>query len=390
MTQTNEENTPKPSKKKSPESGSAASKTAKPEKGDKGDKGDKKALAGYAHTFANWEVVPVEPGPIEIDPKKLLVIFDVRATLQSITDFVPQCVGGILQPVRITKVKYLGENADLPVSPEPKTLLSLKKGAEYYVLVYGRRRVRAALQLGFQTIKAELATYTRCLDMVPDAYIENEARTPAGQYDRAVTIKQLRDAGMLHDEITSSLKFKPGIVSQSLGVFECGEATQKLFAAGSLTLIHIRALRPMKDHDAQGVLATRAAERGWSEDQIKEAVKQYNARQEAAAEGAQTPGGAPKVKRVVDYDKAEILFAGQDKLRPALNFFATKVKQVRAKAIDENDVEARVRHAKKLGHQEGILEGLQMSAGLKEIPAAALMAEEPEAPAADAAADPAK
>jgi hypothetical protein len=55
--------------------------------------------------FQNWELVPVEDGPVEIDPARLLVVFDVRTTPQPIDDFLKSCVGGINSPPKITKMK---------------------------------------------------------------------------------------------------------------------------------------------------------------------------------------------------------------------------------------------------------------------------------------------
>lgn len=353
------------------------SKPAKDKSGASKSAASSKTLAGYAAIFQHWEPVPVEDGPVEVKPGDLLAIFDVRTTAQPIDDFVKQCAGGINTPVKITKMKYLGPDGEQAVSPDPKGRVSLKSGTEYFVLVYGRRRTRAALKLGFKVLKAELKSYKSWQGMLDDAYIENDARTDMTTMDRAAHIKNLRDGGMLQDQIAEQIKMSAGLVSQYLGVFELPEPVQKMIGNGEITVTSVRILRPLKDQDPDAVtaLAARSVEKGWTEDEFKEAVAAFLAKRGGSGDDGKKGKKGKKVSRVVDFDKAEVSFVGASRIRLALNFYATRAKMLRAKEVPE-DPQSQIRHARKLGREEGILEGLQQAAKLKDIPGAAFVAEE--------------
>jgi ParB/RepB/Spo0J family partition protein len=379
MTTTQETKTTQTSE---PEKDSKLGKDSKPTQGKKKPDGSKsvasaKTLAGYAAVFQYWVPVPVEDGPVEIDPAKLLVVFDVRTTVQPIDDFVKLCQGGINTPPKITKMRYLGPDGEAPVSPDPKVRVALKHGAEYFVLTYGRRRTRASLKLGFKLIKAELKSYKTWQAMVHDAFLENDARTDMTTWDRASHVKNLRDGGLLQDQIAEELRMSTGSVSQYLGVFELPEPVQKMIGNNELSVTAVRILRPLKDYPADDViaLAQRAVAKGWTEDELKEAVAAFTSRREPDGDGTSKRGKTKKVSRVVDYDKAEVTFVGVSKIRPALNFYATRVKMLRAKEVAE-DPQAQIRHARKLAKEEGILEGLLQATKIHEIPAAAFVVEE--------------
>lgn len=341
------------------------------------------APAGYANNFKDWEPVPVEAeGPAMLAPNQLLSIFDVRRTLQPIEDFLPKCKGGIQSSVKATTMKFLGADGDYAVSPDPKARVTLKHGTVYNVLVFGRRRSWAALKLGFAEIPADFKTYKSWEDMVDDAYTENDARADMSTWDRATHAKNCRDSGMLQDQIAAKMGIGAGSVSQYLGVFDLPEAIQKMISSGALTVTSVRILRPLKEYDADAIvaLAQRAVEREWTEDEFKEAVASFIEKQEATGDGDAKKGKkAKKVSRSVDYDTAAIATPGVKKGRAALNFYATRVKMLRAKDVPE-DAASQLRHARKLAKEEGILEGMRQAFGIDEIPPAAFVDDEDDAP----------
>lgn len=336
-----------------------------------------KGNAGYAAVFAQWEFVPTEEGPIKIDPAKLIVIFDVRTTAQPIDEFVKQCTGGINTPVKIMLMKYLGPDGDYLVSPDPKTRVALKRGETYYVIDYGRRRTRASLKLGFKEIPAEIKNYKTWQEAVADAYVENNARTDMTTWDRASHIKNLRDGGRTQDAIAEELKLASGTISQYLGVFDLPEPVQKMIGNDELSVTAVRILRPLRAYDADEVtaFAQRAVDKGWNEKELQEAAKLFV--EKHATEGPAQGKKAKKVSRVVDYDTAAVSFLSVKKIRPLLNFAATKLKMVRSKVVDETP-EAQAKHAKKVGKAEGYLEGLMAASGLKDAPPEAFVVEEEE------------
>lgn len=345
----------KPGRKKSDASASGASDIAK---------------AGYAAVFENWELVPEEEGPVDIDPSKLLVIFDVRSSVQDMDEFVKKCAGGIESPVKITKMRYMGENASLAVSPDPKVRVNVKKGEDYYVLVFGRRRSRAGIMLKFKTIPATLKNYKSWGEMVEAAYIENDARADMTPYDSAVVVKNLRDGGLLQDEIAQRVHWSPGKVSQYLGIFDLAEPVLKLVRDGLLTVTSARLLRPIKDQDAQVLIANRAVEKAYDEDQLKEAVKTYQAKQAAKAEaaGSDDKSKPARVAKQHGYDKAAIKHPPVADARKVLNWIDTRIKTMRARDADPA----------KIAFEKGRLRGHEEAAGLKELPKAALVEEEVE------------
>jgi ParB/RepB/Spo0J family partition protein len=352
-----------------------AKKAATPKKGAKSDVASSSAaLAGYAAVFKQWEPVPCDPGPVTVTPGKLIALFDVRSHLQPIDEFVKQCAGGINTPIQVTKMKYLGETGEQNVHPDGKTRVLLTHGETYTVIVYGRRRTRAGLKLNFKTLDATLKSYKDWQSMVADAYVENDGRADMTQWDRTCHIKNLSDGGMLQDDIALAVqpRISAGSISQYLGVFDMPETVIKLFQNEQLGVSHIRALRPLrKQVDAVTALATRAADKGWTEDQTKEAVKSFNERQAATPPSGDepAPGKGKKVTRSKGFSDAQLTLVKVADARKTLNWLDTQIKKLRAKETPDP-----VKVARALGK----MEGFQMATGLKETPAAALVEDEPE------------
>lgn len=362
------EETEKKGKKTKGETAETPSKQGR-KKSDASASGASDAKAGYAAVFENWVNVPDEEGPVDVDPTKLLVIFDVRSNVQDMDEFVKKCAGGIETPVKVTKMRYMGETGSLPVSADPKVRVNVKHGEDYYVLVFGRRRTRAAITLKFKTISAVLKNYESWSGMVEAAYVENDARAEMTSYDSAVVVKNLRDGGLLQDEIAARLHWSPGRVSQYLGIWELAEPVLKLVRDGLLTVTAARILRPIKDQEAQTLLANRAVEKGYDEDTLKEAVKNYQAKQAARAEAGEAGAEKGKPARVAKqhgYDKAPIKHPPVADARKVLNWIDTRIKTMRAREAAPE----------KIAFEKGRLRGHEEAAGLKELPAAALIEEE--------------
>lgn len=382
-TESKSEKTEKPEPKKktdgeSPKSASKATKSAASKSADSG-----KPVAGYGLLMRDWVPVPCEDGPVEVDPSKLLCIFDVRTEIQPIDEFVKTCATGIETPIKCTRMRYVGPDGDFAVNPDPKARVTLKSNSEYTVIVYGRRRTRAAIKLGFKTIRADLKAYKQWSDMLRDAYNENEARAAMTTTDRAHHIKNLKDGGLKQEDIATQLNLSAGLISQYLGLFDLPEAIQKMVGKGEITVTWVRMIRPLinYDHDEITALAARAVEKGWTEKEFKEAIAAFVARKEQTAEGKKGKGKGKKVARVTDFDSAEIKPPGVKTFRPLLTFVATKVKIERAKQVDETKPEDVLKHAKKVAHMEGWLKGLRQGAGLEAPPDAAFVTDEEEASA---------
>lgn len=355
-------------KEKAPKEPKVKASAAKP------DGASESTLAGYAAVFKDWEPIPTEEGPVTINPAKIIAIFDVRSHIKPIGELLVQCAGGIKTPIGITQMRYVGETNDLPVHPDGESMVHLVKGSTYNVMVYGRRRTRVAIKLSFKEIHATMTTYKSWRGMVHDAYVENDAREDMDMWDRACFIKNLADGGMIQDDI--ALEVKPRIaassVSQYLGVFDMPEAVRKLFQHNSLGVSAIRALRPLrKDEAVVTALATRAVAKNWTEDEIKEAVKVVQAKAQASAAASTEAGDRPRpVAKSKSYDEATLSIVKTQDARKALNWLDTRLKRQRAKSEPDPVAVAKAK---------GMLEGFMLATGLKDIPAAALADDPPEA-----------
>ncbi len=308
---------------------------------------------GYAKIFENWEPIPCEEGVRMVDPTKVYEVFDVRAGEEALEEqFLASTKAGIKTPPCITRMKYVGESTG-----------EFKKGQDYDITVYGRRRLKAARKHKHKETACTVRAYKTWQEMVTDAWDENTQRQAPTAWDAACVCKNYRDAGFSTDQIAERLHTKASFVTQHLQVHKLSDGAKTAVRQGKLGISAVRSISGLPE-EQQDAFTARAIDRGWDATRLIEEVKNWRAKNDGKSETGRTP--KQRVSRVTDYAEATLKARPVAVGRTMLTNFKTKIKQLRK---DEADAE-------KIKYHEGVLVGMEYAYQLREPPAQALV--EPE------------
>lgn len=340
---------------------------------------------------------------IDIDPRGIVFPkFDSRAEDGEIdAGFLADIkINGILQSPLLAPLKERGPSGELR-----------------YAVVAGRRRVRAAIQLGlsFVRCKAKILTFEAAFTA---AFSENFQRKNLTAYDEAVSIRQMMDTFNLKgQEVAERLSCTPGRISQLLGIFKLDPRVQNLVRKDLLGLNHARSLQRLTDLDQQVDIATRATEDHnniWSTAELEHAVvstleqnkkkaeaKAAREAEKAARDAAKTEGGAEAAEPAEEaevsgpapvgthYEVDTFHVRGHQTLGALLEYAVYDVEQAK-QLVSETDEHKRLKE-KAVTRAQAMLAAFEMVAGVKALPksvravaAAESEGEEPEEAAEEA------
>lgn len=335
-----------------------------------------------AETLASaweWELdpTPVEHNFVLISPHDVIAVpFDSRAQEKPLLPDLAQSVAddGINQPVLLTPVRHKTD------------------GRTGFALVAGRCRVRAALRADNERNKL-VPGYVRVLtwaEALKAAFTENEARVQLTTWDRVQWFAGLRDQGYTQTQIKDRMKCSIGLVSQCLQILELDTRIQKLVKAGQIEPTFTRHVANLRDpetkehlHEDQVALCTAIVQDGdWTEDDVKtfvgqqteklatraqEKAERAKAREKAAKTGAAVEEAAPVAEEApTKYEKADVKALGKTTARGLLDWADYKFASIKNKeGMDPL----------KIARAEGILEGIKLATGLKDLPKAVTVGE---------------
>lgn len=320
----------------------------------------------------NYDLLEATESAANVDPKTLLFPnFDSRADSADAKldpSFAADIkANGILQPPLVTPVR-------------DKTT-----GKTGLLIVAGRQRIRAAILAANdknKVVPVHIKTMT-LKEAVIACGIENIKRKSLSFWDEASYMRMLRDEiGLKQTEIKEQLGVADSKVSQYLAVFDLDERVQKMVKKGLLdpgANTKVRALKAVKDPDQQYGLAVKAADAGWTSDDIDEAVKRLEAQAAAKEKAAKERAAAKKAnaKKASDegaetevaseaaddddhlFDPKSIAPLKKAEFHALLESVGAKIEKMRAKdTVDET----------KLAYERGKLDGLKLATGLKALP----------------------
>lgn len=128
-------------------------------------------------------------------------------------------------------------------------------GAEKYELIMGERRLRAAKQLGLDSIPAVIKN-TADEEMLRDALLENLHRADLNPLEEASAYQQLlADFGITQDQLASRIGRSRPQISNTLRLLKLPASVQKRVASGVLSAGHARAVLAAGDDAAMVRLA---------------------------------------------------------------------------------------------------------------------------------------
>ncbi len=141
-----------------------------------------------------------------------------------------------------------------------------------YELVAGERRLRAAQQLGWQTIPA-VVKHTEDNDMLREALLENLQRADLNPLEEAAAFQQLlSDLDCTHDDLGNRLGKSRSAVTNSIRLLRLPAGVQRKVAAGVLSQGHARALLALGNAEDMEALAGRVIAEGISVRSTEELV----------------------------------------------------------------------------------------------------------------------
>ncbi len=153
-------------------------------------------------------------------------------------------------------------------------LLVQKKG-NYYEIVAGERRWRAAKLAGLKEVPVIVSEYNE-QERVEIQLLENVQREGLNPIEEANAYKRLiDDYGMKQDELAGSIGKNRSTITNLLRLLNLDEEIQQMLIENRITQGHARALLSMKDEEAQKALAREIIEKNMSVREAEKAAKNF-------------------------------------------------------------------------------------------------------------------
>ena len=136
----------------------------------------------------------------------------------------------------------------------------LKDCGDYYSIIAGERRFRAARLANLDSIPAVIKDYTE-VEALQIALIENIQRQDLTPIEEACCYKRLmEDFFFSQEDIASKVGKNRATISNAVRLLELDSRVQELISVGRITMSHARVLLSLKDGDAQFTFAEQIAE----------------------------------------------------------------------------------------------------------------------------------
>lgn len=212
---------------------------------------------------ALFSASPVEvPGALETALRDIPIRNIRRNPFQPRKDFDPH------------QMKELKDSLNTSGLLQPITVRHSPEGGEYYELIAGERRLRAAVDLGWTTITAVV----KDLDdrqLLALALIENLQRTDLNPIEEAEGYNQLiKDFGHTQQTVGSMVGRDRSTVANMLRVLQLPESVQQMVREGDLTVGHVRPLLALNDETRIINLAREIVKKGLSARDIEQRVRE--------------------------------------------------------------------------------------------------------------------
>lgn len=166
--------------------------------------------------------------------------------------------------------------------------LLVKKRKDYYEIIAGERRWRAAKMAGIKEVPVIIKDYTD-QEIVEIGLIENIQRENLNPIEEAVAYKRLlEEFNLKQDEVAERVSKSRTAVTNSMRLLKLDDKVQQMIIDDMISTGHARALLAIDDKNQQYELATRVFDEKLSVREIEKLVKDIkNPKQ-------------PKVKKVIE------------------------------------------------------------------------------------------
>lgn len=184
-------------------------------------------------------------------------------------------------------------------------LLVQKKG-EYYEIIAGERRWRAAKLAGLKEVPVVIREYTKQQSM-EIALIENVQREDLNPIEEAKAYQRLmHEFSLKQEEIAARVAKNRVTITNSMRLLKLDERVQEMLIQNQITGGHARALLSVEDQELQFQLAGKIVAESLSVREVEKLVKSLSKKKE------------PKEKREEDESLAFIFRELEDRMKTAM------------------------------------------------------------------------
>lgn len=168
------------------------------------------------------------------------------------------------------KLEELAESIRLHGIIQP---LLVQDRGDYYEIIAGERRWRAALKAGVTEIPVIIKNLTE-QEIVEISLIENLQREDLDPIEEAAAFKRLKEEfSLTDDQVAERVSKSRAAVTNSMRLLRLDQRVQQMVIDEKLTSGHVRALIPIADFDLQYELALEAFDRRLSVREVEKMVK---------------------------------------------------------------------------------------------------------------------
>ena len=184
----------------------------------------------------------------------------------------------MVEPNRDQPRKNFEEDALLELADSIKQMgvlqpLLVRKRKDYYEIIAGERRWRAAKMAGLKEVPVIIKDYTE-QEIVEIALIENIQRENLNPIEEAMAYKKLLEEFHLkQDEVAERVSKSRTAVTNSMRLLKLNEKVQQMIIDDMITTGHARALLAIDDQEQQYILANKIFDEKLSVRETEKLVK---------------------------------------------------------------------------------------------------------------------
>ena len=226
----------------------------------------------------------------------------------------------LIEPNRKQPRKYFDETAleELAASLKAYGMIQpivVKKNGEYYEIIAGERRWRAAKIAGMEKVPVVLKAWEGS-EAFEAALVENLQREDLNPIEEAESYQRLQEEFQLSQEkIAEKVGKSRSAITNSLRLLQLDARVRNFVTENKLTGGHARSLLPVSDGDTQFELAEHIIEEGLSVRAVEAMVKAYLAKEDAPEPAEKAEKVDETAYRAIEED-LKSLFATKVNLKP--------------------------------------------------------------------------
>ena len=227
----------------------------------------------------------------------------------------------LIEPNRKQPRKYFDEAALEELAASLKTYgmiqpIVVKKNGEYYEIIAGERRWRAAKIAGLAKVPVVIKKWEEG-EAFEAALVENLQREDLNPMEEAESYQRLQEEfGLSQEKIAEKVGKSRSAITNSLRLLQLDPRVRNFVVENKLTGGHARTLLPVTNGDEQFELAEYIIEEGLSVRAVEALVKAHLEKAEKPAETEETLSKADEREYRAIEDDLKSLFSTKVKLKP--------------------------------------------------------------------------